>query len=137
MEKRGFPAQDYLWDEPRINEHLQQALAYRPSAVGYTVGGNVVAGSGVVLSSAGLIEIMVGSIVNSLNLSGTDENPDRYGVMMGVGLGATVGGVVMIVQGAKRGRWARSELRLMSYTNRAILIKGVNTGVEIEPDLPG
>ncbi len=109
MEKRGFPAREYQWNNPAINEHLQQALAYRKPAIS-TVSGAVLTGAGGIISTGGLIGLLITSIAN--DALGWDEDLTRYGIMSGVGLAAFGGGIAIIVNGAKKGRRARQELQL-------------------------
>ena len=109
MEQQNFPASEYRWNEPSINKHLQQALAYHKPIAGYTAGGAVLAGTGAILSTGGLIGLLFTRFVNKA--FGWDEVLSRHGVLSGVGLVTLGGGAVMLAQGGKRKRQARQEIQ--------------------------
>ena len=102
LERQGFPARDYQWGDPEVNQYLQQALRANEQANGRLLGGYGLIGAGGVTTSVGLVGIFFAS------LGGIFASPDdaaqltRYRIVTGLGVGALVGGVIATVNGRNK-----------------------------------
>ncbi len=83
LERQGFPARDYQWGNPEVNQSLQQALKANEQANGRLLGGYGLAGIGSVATPVGLVGLFYAS------LGGIFASPDdaaqqtRYGIVTG------------------------------------------------------
>ncbi len=106
LERRGFPARDYQWGDPEVNQYLQQALKANEQANGRLLGGYGLVGIGSVTASVGLVGLFFASLEGILASPDAAAEKARYGIITGVGLGALVGGVVASANGRKKKREA-------------------------------
>ena len=112
MEKQGFPAREYRWGNSDINQHLQQALAYRKQSIGYLAGSIPLISTGIILGVAGMLGVLV-SVVQVGSVGSDDEvDVTRYAIMGTAGLAVMSGGIVLTVVGGRKKRKAQQELRI-------------------------
>ncbi len=104
LERQGFPARDYQWGDPEVNQYLQQALKANEQANGRLLGGYGLVGIGSVTASVGLVGLFFASLEGILASPDLAAEKTRYGIITGIGLGALVGGVVATANG-KNKKW--------------------------------
>lgn len=104
LERQGFPARDYQWNDPEVNQSLQQALKANEQANGRLLGGYSLVGVGSVAASVGFLGLFYASLTGMFASPDAAAEKDRYSIITGLGLGALVGGVVISVNGRNK-KW--------------------------------
>ena len=107
LERQGFPARDYQWGDPEVNQYLQQALKANEQANGRLVGGYGLVGIGSVTTSAGLVGLFFASLGGMFASPDDAAQQTRYSIITGIGIGALVGGVVATANGKNKKREAK------------------------------
>ena len=108
MERQGFPAQEYQWDNPAINLNLQQALSSHDQAVKQQIGGYLLIGTGFILTTVGGMGMMISAILAPL--SEEDNHVLGYGIMTAVGGVAMGGGLAITLHGWRNSREAQDNI---------------------------
>jgi uncharacterized membrane protein YuzA (DUF378 family) len=111
LERQNFPAHDYRWNNPPVNNALQNALRINKQANRQLIGGYSLVGVGggaVVVGCLGMFTLA--AIAPIVGQDAADE-ATRYGVIAGVGLGALVSGIIVSKRGRKKRRRAKESVQ--------------------------
>ena len=108
MERQGFPAEEYQWDNPAVNLNLQQALSSHDRAVKQQIGGYTLIGTGFVLTTVGGMGMMISALLAPL--SEEDNHVLGYGIMTAVGGVAMGGGLTITLHGRRNSREAQDNI---------------------------